>query len=287
MPSLSKSEYNQAIDALEKRKDKVPLNTFWSSIHKEYAIGQVQGKYLALKLEDRDLLKSLIQADTGSSEPIDPNHIASRIDASEFFIDEKWTSDATILSSTIQIRSLNGPLVFEGAQFEIPPTTFLSTDYQRISPNDYHSIVVVENLEAFLCIEKFVLPDSIGHSLVLFRGYDNAAKAAQAFLSTLSNHQQVIAFMDADPAGINIALSTSSVTHWLVPQKIQTLEKRSHRERFHKQASRYLNQIHSLPPLSDSATNYINTIMTSHLAIPQEYLIASQHPTEIISIEAG
>lgn len=283
MPSLTKSEYNQAVDALEKKKGKVPLNDFWASVHSEYAIGQVQGKFLSLGLRDRDLLKSLIQVNAGYSEFIDPSSITSRIDASEYFIDEKWSGSSTLLS-TIQVRSINGPLVVDSSRYEIPLTTYLSVDFHRIEVSDYHSIVVVENLEAFLHIDEFVLPESLGHSLVLYRGHDNAAKAALNFLSSISRHSRVLAFMDPDPAGINIALSTPAVTHWLIPKKIQDLEERSHRERFHKQASRYSNRFHALSQSSEAKSCYINAIMTSGIALPQEFLIKSQHPLEIISV---
>jgi hypothetical protein len=289
MPSLTKSEYNQAMVALRKHKGKVPLNNFWQALHNDYNIGQPQGKQLILKLEDRDLLKGLLEAQVGSSEFIGKHSISSRIATSEHFIDEKWLT-AKPLANIIQVRSINGPLRVDACSVELPLASYLAVDLNRIKGDEYHSTIVVENFEAFLHIDQFILPKSLGHALVLYRGHDQAAKQALNFLTTLTDHAKVIAFTDADPAGISIALSMPNINHWLIAEDISGLQQqlkkanKLNQQRFAKQAAKYLSQLTNLPKLAKSATAYINTIMVERIAIAQEKLLQRRHPIKVISI---
>lgn len=79
-------------------------------------------------------------------------------------------------------------------------------------------VVVVENLDIFDCWHQFSLDAELISALVVYRGHNGLAKGVSRLLERLPAGVEVIAFVDIDPAGIQIALTTPKVSKILAPE---------------------------------------------------------------------
>ena len=112
------------------------------------------------------------------------------------------------------------PLLIGGGHLKLPTESHLDVDWTKIADKIGHQcVMVVENYENFNRVHELalVLPDCYRTPLVLYRGdpnesrFDNVLK----FLSHLD--LPVLAFMDADPAGISIACQLPGLVGMVLP----------------------------------------------------------------------
>lgn len=151
-----------------------------------------------------------------------------------------------MISNRISIKALAGQaLVIGGQPINLPEESHLDVDWTKIvSQIGHRCIMVVENYESFNRIHEtsFKLPVEYRSPLVVYRGdpHESRIDNVQAFLDAAK--LPVMAFVDADPAGVVIAAGLPGLVGMVTPD-IAVLEEQlfspqtGRRDLFHDQYS--------------------------------------------------
>jgi len=203
---------------LSKHDERFPLTGAMQGLI-DTGLGTKRGKSAYFSAKDKSEMRVWLQAKGFAVERGDLSGM-SRGERLAVTPHEKAGGEA-VKRNRVSIKALTGDSLLIGRNhLQLPAGSHLDVDWTKIADNIGHScVMVVENYENFNRIHEttFALPECYRSPLVLYRGdpnesrYDNVLK----FLSHLD--LPVLAFMDADPAGISIACQLPGLVGMVLP----------------------------------------------------------------------
>ena len=207
MPTVSRRTYNLVQNVLRERAIKVKYGKTWQEIHEQWAVGRVSGNMLCLDEADRGKLRDMLASHVGA----DPLHVevnGDRIEVAAKFKDEKLSQKGPF-EGMLQITRHGRPVSLCTGDATVPPDSFLTVDKGGLSIDPGEPVIVVENGIVLRHWERYVnlLPSSLTHSHVVYRGHDRAARTVLEVLDSLRGRNPVIGFFDYDLAGLSMAAS--------------------------------------------------------------------------------
>lgn len=189
----------------------------------DYAIGTIRGKSVYFTDKDRDEMRSLLIAKGYSVEKSDLSGM-DRHQRLSVTPNEKAGGEA-VKKNRISIKSLSGQALLLGdEQIRLPDRGHLDIEWAEIADQIGHTcIMVVENYENFNLIHKteFNLPQQFKSPLVVYRGDANESRLDNVLAFLQHMNLPVLAFIDADPAGIFIASQLPGLAGLLAPSIIE------------------------------------------------------------------
>lgn len=215
--SISKQELRAIEGVVSKEALFVKLGKIWLTLHERFAIGRKQGRYLIFSSDDRSELVALVEGATGfdmSTHRI--SDFGDRIDTAGKIIGEK-NSPLSVAHDMVVVRSLGGTVKFD-EDYRNPPGGLLWMPLEQALMSRHQVILMVENLAVMRHIENAELPPELRDfdPLIVYRGdRAHSPKPVKQLLETYNG--AVYAFCDADPAGIQIALSVPRCQGLLLP----------------------------------------------------------------------
>jgi len=184
-----------------------PVNNSLNRLVNDFGIGTIRGKTVYFTDSDRSEMRSLLVSKGYSADQSDFSGLA-RHQRLSFSPNEKAGGDS-IKKNRISIKALGSlPLLLAGQEMLLPDCSHLDVDWTEIAELVGHKcIMVVENYESFNLIHKtrFTFPAEFNSPLVLYRGDINESRMDNVLAFLRHMALPVLAFVDADPAGINIA----------------------------------------------------------------------------------
>ncbi len=216
MARLTKVHANLIANVLRKRIGKVSFSANWQKIFAELEVGDVDESSRAL-LFSAEQLHQLNQMSTVyfGSELLKDSFEGTRADVAKHSRYEKL---ATILPDEQYVLLKPQPFYVDlplEYSLRIPLTHIIQLLESQTTP--ITQLVIIENLDAFDCWHQFSVDELLNNVLVVYRGHNGLAKGLSVLLELLPERVAVVAFVDVDPAGIQIALTTPRVTQLLAP----------------------------------------------------------------------
>lgn len=185
-------------------------------------IGTKRGKSVYFNSKDRDEMRKWLEAKGFSIEPVDLAGL-NRGDCLALTPYEK-AGNEPVKRHRISVKSLAGQaLVLDGKPLVLPDTSHLDVDWTKIVSQIGHGcIMVVENYESFNRIHEtnFKLPEGCSAPLVVYRGDPHESRTDNVLRFLTEAKLPVLAFVDADPAGIVIAANLPGVIGLVAPDLI-------------------------------------------------------------------
>lgn len=177
-------------------------------------IGTKCGKSAYFNERDRQAMREWLEAKGFSTELVDMTGM-SRAERLEVTPHEK-AGDEAVKRNRISIKALAGQaLVIGGQPINLPEESHLDVDWKKIvSQIGHRCIMVVENYENFNRIHQtsFKFPVEYSSPLIVYRGDPNESRIDNVLAFLGDAKLPVLAFVDADLAGVVIATSLP----WLV-----------------------------------------------------------------------
>lgn len=195
----------------------------------EYGIGTRRGKSAYFSAKDKDEIRAWLKAKGFSvDQRVQPG--MARSERLAVTPNEKTGGEA-IKRNRISIKALAGqPLIIGDQNLLLPPQSHLDVDWTKVIGQILHTcILVVENYENFNRIHEtqFDLPDRFRSPLVVYRGDPNESRIDNVLKFLAEAELPVLAFVDADPAGIAIASQFPNLTGMVLPS-LDALEEQLH-----------------------------------------------------------
>ena len=216
MARLTKVHANLIANVLRKRIGKVSFSANWQKIFAELEVGDVDESSRALRFS-AEQLHQLNQMSTVyfGSELLKDSFEGTRAEVAKHSRYEKLAAiapDEQYVLLKPQPFYMNLPLEYS---LRIPLANVIQLLESQTATITH--LVIVENLDAFDCWHQFSVDESFNNALVVYRGHNGLAKGLSVLLEQLPERVTVVAFVDIDPAGIQIALTTPRVTQLLAP----------------------------------------------------------------------
>lgn len=185
----------------------------------EFGIGTRRGKSAYFTAKDKDEIRAWLEAKGFSvDQRVQPG--MSRSERLAITPNEKAGGEA-IKRNRISIKALAGqPLIIGEQHLLLPTESHLDVDWTKIVGQIRHTcILVVENYENFNRIHEtqFDLPELFRSPLVVYRGDPNESRIDNVLKFLAEAELPVLAFMDADPAGIAIASQFPNLAGMVLP----------------------------------------------------------------------
>ena len=217
-------------------------------------IGTKRGKSVYFYERDRQAMREWLEAKGFSTEPVDMTGM-SRAERLQVTPHEKAGGE-TVKRKRISIKALAGQaLVIGGQSINLPEESHLDVDWTKIiSQIGHRCIMVVENYENFNRIHEtiFKLPVEYRSPLVVYRGDPHESRIDNVLAFLGEAELPVLAFVDADPAGVVIAAGLPWLVGMVTPDLL-TLNKQlsspqiGRRDLFQVQYSSVQNAIAGIP----------------------------------------
>ena len=216
MARLTKIHANLIANVLQKRIGKVSLSANWQKIFAELEVGSVDesGRALLFSAAELQQLQQMSTAYFGSDLLKDSFEGTRAVVAKH----SRYEKLATI-SPDEQYVLVKPQPIYDGIARECSIRLPLHNILNLLAsqPEKINHLVIVENLDAFDGWHQFAIDASLNNALVVYRGHNGIAKGVNSLLERLPIHIQIVAFVDIDPAGIQIALASPRVTQLLAP----------------------------------------------------------------------
>lgn len=214
----------QAIqNVLSSNESRFTVNRSLNRLVQDYAIGTIRGKSVYFTDKDREDMRMLLLAKGYS---FDRANLAEmeRNERLSVTPNEKAGGGA-VKKNRVSIKPLHGQsILLADRTIDLPDCCHLDADWTGIADQLRHAcVIVVENYENFNLIHKtrFELPEKFKSPLVVYRGDANESRL-DAVLSFLQHiNLPVFAFVDADLAGINIAMQLPGLVGILSPDRAE------------------------------------------------------------------
>ncbi|MFW5443420.1 MAG: hypothetical protein ACKE51_03820 [Methylococcaceae bacterium] len=268
--------------AVKLAKPSVKLSALWRYLNAEYGIGELDKNNLNLTHTDYQNIRELVQNEN-NLDLFEPLPEGSRIDIARETGDEKLNAEAPGRHH-ILINSPSGKLCVNGLIIPLMIGASYRVDWREIDEKSFpKSIVVVENLQAFDYVQSFILPECLLESVVVYRGHNISSKAVIDFLQAAPENTQIIAFCDYDPKGFEIALTTTKVSHILLPELGQAFNGAyGTRSRFEQQyaAQTYVSNI----LIAGKLESYWKALIDQKLCVSQELVLAASKEMVLLAL---
>lgn len=232
-------------------------------------IGIVDNRKWRWQATDRQLVRAYLIAAMKIDNPdLALNSFAdlTRVEAAALGNDEKYGGRGP-RDKRVLVRGIHGTVRINGVTSAAIASSCLELHVNDISSVQHDCLVFVENFEAVIGFEKVRLEHfPFLDPLLVYRGDAiNPTNGSKLFAAKATT--PVVAFVDFDPQGLNIASSLPNVTGLVLPTEIGEIGR----------TDLFINQLHLLgqaekyPPGWRSA---IEAMRTSRLCLTQEYMIA-------------
>lgn len=189
----------------------------------DYGIGSIRGKSVYFKDNERDEMRSLLVA-MGYSVEMSNLSGMDRHQRLSVTPNEKAGGES-VKKNRVSIKALGGqPLVLEKQQINLPERGHLDVEWIGVAEQIGHTcIMIVENYESFNLIHKtrFDFPEEFKSPLVVYRGDANESRFDNVLAFLRYMNLPVLAFVDADPAGIHIASQLPELVGMVTPKAIE------------------------------------------------------------------
>lgn len=197
-----------------------------------FGIGTRRGKSAYFTAKDKDEIRAWLEAKGFAvDQRVQPG--MTRSERLAVTPNEKAGGEA-IKRCRVSIKALAAqPLVIGEQSLLLPPESHLDVDWTKVVSQIGHScVLVVENYDNFNCIHNtgFALPEGFQTPLVVYRGDPNESRIDNVLKFLTEIELPVLAFMDADPAGIAIASQFPNLVGMVLPP-VETLEEQLHNPR--------------------------------------------------------
>lgn len=191
----------------------------------DFGIGTRRGKSAYFTTKDKGEIRAWLEAKGFSlDQRVQPG--MSRSERLAITPNEKAGGEA-IKRNRVSIKALAGqPLIIGEQHLLLPTESHLDVDWTKVVGQIRHTcILVVENYENFNRIHetKFDLTDRFQSPLVVYRGDPNESRIDNVLKFLAEAELPVLAFMDADPAGVAIASQFPNLFGMVLPP-IKNLE---------------------------------------------------------------
>lgn len=240
---------------LGKQDERANLTATMQRLVDEFDIGTARGKSIYFSAKDRDEMRALLEARGYAPERVNLVGM-TRSERLTLTPNEKAGGEA-VKRNRVSIKALPGhPLRIAGRLLALPHECHIDANWTSIADTLAHScVLVVENYENFNRLHEtiFDLPAPYSDPLVLYRGDPQESRADN--VSRLLEHLEcaVLAFPDADPAGLALAAALPRLAGVTLPT-IETLDvqladpKTARNDLFYDQFPVYRQALDSLPP---------------------------------------
>lgn len=258
---------------LSRQSERYPLTVTLQRLVDD-GIGTQRGKSVYFNERDRQEMRKWLEAKGFSVEVVDLTGM-SRGERLAVTPHEKAGGES-VKRNRISIKALGGQaLVLGGQSLVLPEESHLDLNWTKIASQIGHRcIMLVENYESFNRIHEtsFRLPVEYRSPLVVYRG-DPRESRIENVLGFLSEAKlPVLAFVDADPAGVAIAAGLPGLAGMVTPDLV-TLEaqlsspKMGRRDLFQDQYPNVQNAIAAIPhgtpcrPVLDLVLKYRSAVV--------------------------
>lgn len=185
----------------------------------EYGIGTRRGKSAYFSAKDKEEIRAWLEAKGFSvDQRVQPG--MTRSERLAVTPNEKAGNEA-IKRNRVSIKALAGqPLIIGEQNLLLPSESHLDVDWTKVVSHIRHTcILVVENYENFNRIHetRFDLPDRFRSPLVVYRGDPNESRIDNVLKFLAEAELPVLAFVDADPAGVAIASQFPNLLGMVLP----------------------------------------------------------------------
>ncbi|MFV1874084.1 MAG: hypothetical protein ACMZ64_12250 [Oleiphilus sp.] len=273
MPVLEKKHVKVIETVVRNDRREVKRTELWDELVSEYGIGRYKGDVILFSRSDLEAWVKIVITKTGY-DPLGENISGNRTEVSDQYRDEKWATEK-VLPNRVLCTSIGGVLKSELGSCTVIPEVEYRIDYRKVHPKDYDGILVVENLEAFVFIHQFKLPD-LGHVLVLYRGNDESATAMKSLLNKCEKGYPVYWFPDFDPAGLGMVMDSREVTHAILPIVSQLTKDDNLPSRFDKQIVRRPRIKEQARTFGEEFSEFVAFSVNKGIAVSQEKMCAKQ-----------
>jgi hypothetical protein len=170
-------------------------------------IGTKKGKSVYFTEADKAEMRSWLEAKGYSTSQCNLSNLG-RADTLGYSPNEKAGGTA-VKRNRVSIKAFAGhPLLVAGGSILLPKASHLDIEWTHLAEGIGHQcVLVIENYENFNRVHEtcFDLPNEFSSPLVIYHGdpYESRLDNVHAFLASIQ--LPVLAFMDADPAGIAMA----------------------------------------------------------------------------------
>lgn len=186
----------------------------------ETGIGTKRGGSAYFTAKDKEEIRSWLQAKGFAVEQVNLSGM-TRSECLALSPNEKAGGE-TVKRNRVSIKALAGQsLVIGGEAINLPAETHLDADWKKIADALGHRcILLVENYENFNRIHEttFKLPVEYRSPLVVYRGDPHESRFDHVLRFLAQAELPVLAFMDADPAGVAIASLLPNLVGMVLPQ---------------------------------------------------------------------
>ncbi|MFA7349613.1 MAG: hypothetical protein WC009_02535 [Methylotenera sp.] len=182
-------------------------------------LGTKRGKSAHFTAKDKAEMRTWLQAKGFTVEQVNLSGMnrSERLTVTPL---EKAGGEA-IKRNRVSIKALAGePLLIGEGHLKLPTESHLDVDWTKIADKIGHQcVMVVENYENFNRVHELalVLPDRYQSPLVIYRGDPNESRFDNVLKFCTHIDLPVLAFMDADPAGIAIACQLPGLIGMILP----------------------------------------------------------------------
>jgi len=182
-------------------------------------LGTKRGKSAYFAAKDKDEMRAWLKAKGFSVEQTELSGL-TRAEVLAVTPLEKSGSES-VKRNRISIKALAGqPLMIGADKFMLPAESHLDIEWSAVADKLGHQcVIVVENYENFNRIHEtsFNLPEAYRSALVIYRGDPNESRFDNVLKFLNYINLPVLAFMDADPAGIAIACQLPRLVGMVLP----------------------------------------------------------------------
>lgn len=267
------------------RKEKVPSDTFLSSLCNELNIGITQGKYIHINPAEYLTLRRHADTLAGGDIFAPITKAENRMDASRTSHDEKSTAQGVFEALLTMARADNLPLPIKDTQLTTPKGSLFSATLDIIDTNKIESIVIIENGSLLTHWHEMVpfLPPKYQSALFIYRGHGKNQAMLNTLLKSLPKTTYVGLFYDFDAAGLAMMQSVLTVRQAdiIVPSEWQSIHQHPNIQGINKPDA-YIKQIDILERLENLPikalahpifSQLIAYLRAHRLAVTQEHLI--------------
>jgi hypothetical protein len=234
-------------------------------------LGTKRGKSAYFSAKDKAEIRTWLQAKGFAVEQVDLAGM-SRGERLAVTPHEKAGGEA-IKRNRVSIKALAGePLLIGGEHLKLPAESHLDVDWTKVADKVGHQcVMVVENYENFNRVHEtaFALTDRYRSPLVIYRGDPNESRFDNVLKFLTHLGLPVLAFMDADPAGIAIACQLPGLVGMVFPS-MEMLEtqlrdpRTARKDLFHAQYSVYGQALDELS--ADHPCQHVWELVSKHSA---------------------
>ncbi|WP_348944739.1 hypothetical protein ABHF33_15200 [Chitinibacter sp. FCG-7] len=188
-----------------------------------HQIGHLQGRSYVFNAADKQIIKDLLKVEAGidadSTRPEAWDGL-SRTESLALASNEKL-SQSNVRLNRVAVKALAGSVVCLGDEaLKLPDGSHLELDWQQVAIlNRHDGVMLVENWEAFENIHQLQFEPNMAsrNPLVVFRGMPQVYRQDYVVALLDSLKLPVYAFVDFDPSGLVIALSTPYFVSLIAP----------------------------------------------------------------------